>query len=100
MLASGLVAELTNFQTLILYANRKRQKRSYSSKGHAEEMRAWLAFLTGKAEHPLPYEQSRTSMLLTFAALESIRRDRPVDPLHRRLPSLLEARAPSPGASS
>jgi 2-desacetyl-2-hydroxyethyl bacteriochlorophyllide A dehydrogenase len=98
--ASGLVAELTNFQTLVLYANRKRQKRSYSSKGHAEEMRAWLAFLAGKAEHPLPYGQSRTSMLLTFAALESIRWNRPVDPLHSRAPSPLEARAPTPGQSS
>jgi threonine dehydrogenase-like Zn-dependent dehydrogenase/predicted dehydrogenase len=100
VIASGLVADLTNFQTLAMYANRKRQKRSYSSKGHAEEMRAWLAFLTGKAEHPLPYEQSRTSMLLTFSALESIRCDRPVDPLHSRAPSLLEARAPTPRASS
>jgi predicted dehydrogenase/threonine dehydrogenase-like Zn-dependent dehydrogenase len=78
--ASGLVAELANFQQLILYSNRKRRKLSYSSKGHAEEIEAWVAFLSGKAEHPLPYEASRTSMLLTFAALESIRRDLPVDP--------------------
>lgn len=78
--ASGLVAELTNFQKLVLYSNRKRRTRSYSSKGHAEQMDAWVAFLSGKAEHPLPYEQSRTSTLLTFAALESIRRGRAVDP--------------------
>lgn len=78
--ASGLVAELTNFQKLVLYSNRKRRIRSYSSKGHAEQMDAWVAFLSGKAEHPLPYEQSRTSTLLTFAALESIRRGCAVDP--------------------
>jgi len=78
--ASNLVAELTNFQRLVLHSNGERRKLSYSSKGHAEEMEAWVAFLDGKAEHPLPYEDSRTSTLLTFAALESIRSGLPVDP--------------------
>jgi predicted dehydrogenase len=90
--ASGLVAELTNFQKLLLYSNRKRRTRSYSSKGHAEQMDAWVAFLSGKAEHPLPYEQSRTSTLLTFAALESIRRGGAVDPAV----SFLEPSTPDP----
>lgn len=78
--ASGLVAELSNFQRLDVYSNRRRRKVSYASKGHAEQMAAWAAFLGGQAEHPLPYEQSKTSTLLTFAALESIRRGLPVDP--------------------
>jgi predicted dehydrogenase/threonine dehydrogenase-like Zn-dependent dehydrogenase len=78
--ASGLVAELTNFQRLVLYSSRNRRTRSYSSKGHAEQMEAWLAFLDGQAEHPLPYEEARTSTLLTFAALQSIQRGLPVDP--------------------
>ena len=39
---------------------------------HVEEMAAWLAFLRGQAAHPLPYAEARTSMQLTFAALESI----------------------------
>ena len=80
VIASGLVAELTNFQRLVLYSNRKRRKLSYSSKGHGEEMGAWVAFLNGKAGHPLPYEESRTSTLLSLAALESIKRRTPVDP--------------------
>jgi predicted dehydrogenase/threonine dehydrogenase-like Zn-dependent dehydrogenase len=84
--AAGLVAELTNFHRLVLYSNRKRRTRSYTSKGHAEQMEAWRAFLTGQAEHPLPYEQSRTSTLLTFAALESIRRGGAVDPAACVLP--------------
>jgi predicted dehydrogenase len=78
--APDLVAELTNFQRLVLHSTGKRRTFSYASKGHAEEMDAWIAFLGGKAEHPLPYEASRTSTLLTFAALESIRRGLPVDP--------------------
>jgi predicted dehydrogenase/threonine dehydrogenase-like Zn-dependent dehydrogenase len=78
--AAGLVAELTNFQRLVLYTGRKRRSFSYTSKGHAEQMKAWLAFLSGTAAHPLPYEDSRTSTLLTFAALDSIRRGLPVDP--------------------
>jgi predicted dehydrogenase len=55
--ASGLVAE-------------------FSSKGHAEEMAAWTAFLKGSSPHPLPYAESRQSMALTFAALESLRENR------------------------
>jgi len=54
---SGFVAEFTNFQRLVLYANRKRKKVSCSSKGHAEQMEAWVALLSGKAQHPLPHEQ-------------------------------------------
>lgn len=78
--ASGLAAELINFQRLALYTGRNRRKFSYSSKGHAEQMKAWLAFLNGTAEHPLPYEESRTSTLLTLAALDSIRRGHSIDP--------------------
>ena len=60
---------------------------SAGSKGHAEQMGAWLAFLRGNIEPPLPYEQSRTSMLLTFAVLDSIR--------HGRAIRLLDAEAGS-----
>jgi hypothetical protein len=42
-------------------------------------MAAWLAFLRGQAEHPLPYEQARQSMVLTFAVLESIQGGRSVE---------------------
>jgi predicted dehydrogenase len=76
---AGTVAEITNFQELVIHRNRKTQKLSYASKGHAEQMLAWADFLRGTREHPLPYEQSRTSMLLTFAVLESIQQARAVD---------------------
>ena len=42
-------------------------------------MAAWLAFLRGGAEHPLPYDASRQSMLLTFAVLDSIQQGRSVE---------------------
>lgn len=70
---SGLVAECENFQNLTLYQKRKRTVKKFSGKGHAEEMAAWMAFLKGAAPHPLPYAQSRQSMAVTFAVLESIR---------------------------
>lgn len=69
----GIVAECENFMSLSLFQKRKRTVTKYSSKGHAEEMAAWLAFLKDGSAHPLPYEQSRQSMRLTFAVLESIR---------------------------
>jgi predicted dehydrogenase/threonine dehydrogenase-like Zn-dependent dehydrogenase len=77
--AAGTVAEVTNFQELVVHRNRKIRKHSCSSKGHAEQMEAWAGFLRGERDHPLPYEQSRTSMLLTFALLESIQQARTVE---------------------
>ncbi len=76
---AGLVAEIVNFQKLSVYGGRKESNFSYTSKGHAEQMAAWLSFLRGQAEHPLPYEQSRVSMLLTFAVLESIQKARSIE---------------------
>lgn len=71
--ASGLVVECENFMALSLFRKRKETVKKFASKGHAEEMAAWLAFLKEGAAHPLPYEQARQSMLLTFAALDSVR---------------------------
>ena len=75
---AGFVAEIINFQQLVVHRGRRKTTRRYDGKGHAEEMAAWAAFLRGEAEHPLPYDQSRRSMLLTFATLESIQQSRSV----------------------
>lgn len=77
--AAGLVAECENFHTLTLFQTRKKRVLKFGSKGHAEEMAAWLAFLKGDTVHPLPYAESRQAMLLTFAALTSIREARTID---------------------
>ncbi len=60
--ASGLVAECENFQKLTLYKGRKAVTHKYNSKGHAEEMQQWAAFLNATAGHPLPYADSRQSI--------------------------------------
>lgn len=77
--ASGLVVECENFMKLSVFKQRKTTVRKYASKGHAEEMAAWLAYLKGGAVHPLPYEEARQSMKLTFAVLESIREGRCIE---------------------
>lgn len=71
--ASGLVAECENFQKLTFYRQRKRKASAYNSKGHAEEMQAWSAFLQGKQKHPMPYVEVHQSMALTFAVMDSLR---------------------------
>ena len=76
---AGFVAEIENFQKLVVHRGRKATTHSYHGKGHAEQMAAWLAFLRGTAEHPLPYQLSRQSMVLTFAVLESIQAGRSVE---------------------
>lgn len=77
--ASGLVCECENFMKLSIFKQRKETVKKFASKGHAEEMAAWLAFLKNGAAHPLPYEQARQSMRLTFAVLESIREGRSIE---------------------
>jgi predicted dehydrogenase len=76
---AGLTAEVTNFQQLVIHRGRKKTVRSFSGKGHAEEMAAWARFLRGNAPHPLSYTESRRSMLLTFAVLDSIQQGRSVE---------------------
>jgi len=76
---AGMVAEITNFQELVVHRGRRKRSFSYSSKGQAEEMAAWADFLRGQTEHPLAYEKSRVSMLLTFAVLESIQKTNAVE---------------------
>jgi predicted dehydrogenase/threonine dehydrogenase-like Zn-dependent dehydrogenase len=76
---AGFVAEIENFQKLTIHRKRKATHSSHKGKGHAEQMTAWAAFLKGQSAHPLPYEQSRTSMLLTFALLEAIQQGKAVE---------------------
>jgi predicted dehydrogenase/threonine dehydrogenase-like Zn-dependent dehydrogenase len=76
--ASGLVLECANFQKLSVHHRRRTTVHRHDGKGHAEEMKAWLAFLQGSAPHPLPLNESLQSMALTFAALASIREGRSI----------------------
>jgi predicted dehydrogenase/threonine dehydrogenase-like Zn-dependent dehydrogenase len=76
---AGFVAEITNFLELRIRRGRKQARYDFRSKGHAEEIGAWLAFLRAETEHPFPYEKSRKSMLVTFAALDSLQLGQSVD---------------------
>lgn len=77
--ANGLVAECENFMKLTVWKNRKAKVSKHASKGHAEEMTAWLGFLKDGKPHPLPDAQSRQSMRLTFAVVEAVRRSSVID---------------------
>ncbi len=76
---AGFTAEVQNFKTLIVHRQRKRSSKDFNGKGHAEQMAAWTAFLRAEAPHPVPFEEARRSMLLTFAAVEAIQQGRAVD---------------------
>lgn len=77
--AAGWVVEVFNFLEMTVYQGRKRKRHTFASKGHAEQMAAWLQFLKGETDHPFPYEQSRPSMVLTFAVLDSIHEAKSVE---------------------
>jgi predicted dehydrogenase len=78
VMAAGLVGRINNFQSLELFGAGGEKTAPSSSKGHPEQMAAWLEFLAGRANHPLPYAEARRSMVLTFAALRSIQEHGPV----------------------
>ncbi len=71
-------AHIENFQKLEWQEGTKSATHKFSSKGHAEEMKAWAEYLGAKAEHPLPEEESWQSMELTFAVQESLREGKSV----------------------
>ena len=75
---AGIVAECENFMKLTIHRKRKAEVRKFASKGHAEEMAGWIAFLTGQSQHPMPYAGVQQSMALTFAVMEAIRERRTV----------------------
>jgi len=76
---AGFVAEIVNFQEMTVQRRGKKSRQDFDGKGHAQQMAAWLAFLRGEAEHPVPYEQTRQSMTLTFAVVEAIQAGRCVE---------------------
>jgi len=76
---AGFTAELVNFQKLAIHRQRRKVSKSFEGKGHAEQMAAWTAFLRGEAPHPVPFEDTRRSMLLTFAAVEAIQHGRAIE---------------------
>jgi len=77
--AAGFTAEIQNFRTLVVHRLRKRSSANFKGKGHAEQMAAWTAFLRGESAHPVPFAETRRSMLLTFAAAEAIQQGRAID---------------------
>lgn len=77
--ANGLVAECENFMKLTVWKNRKAKVTKHASKGHAEEMAAWLGFLKDGKPHPLPNAPSRQSMRLTFAVMEAVKGNRIIE---------------------
>ena len=77
--ATGMSAEIENFQRLALHRHRKRTVERFEGKGHAEQMAAWSAFVRAQAPQPLSFADVRQSMLLTFAVLEAIQSGRPVE---------------------
>jgi predicted dehydrogenase len=79
LFAAGVTGKIDNFKSMETYTRTRIKKERCSSKGHAEQMAAWLAYLNGAEDHPLPYAEARDSMLLTFRALEAIRAGSRVD---------------------
>lgn len=77
--APGLVAEIRDFQSLTVHRKRRRTESKFSGKGHAEQMSAWVSFLRAEKPHPVGFETTRTSTLLTFALVEALQHGRTIE---------------------
>jgi predicted dehydrogenase len=79
VMGSGWVAESENALSLTVHEQRKSRRQTFSSKGHAEEMAAWLAYLKGQQPHPMSWESIYQSMGLTFAVVRAVQDSKAVE---------------------
>jgi len=76
----GQSARMEDFRTLELCSGRKCTQRRYDgSKGHAEEVRAFVQALQTGQPAPIPYEQLRAVTATTFAIEHALRTGTVVD---------------------
>jgi predicted dehydrogenase len=78
--ADGVAARMTNYRELVLYGSRgaRKVKRLDTSKGFREELTHFAAAARGERE-PVPFDQWLDAMDATFAIVESLRENRPVE---------------------
>ncbi|MDP4200863.1 MAG: bi-domain-containing oxidoreductase [Bacteroidota bacterium] len=71
--SNGRTAIMKNFTELELWdGSGKPKTESGSGKGHAEEVKAFLASFTRSGEGPIPFDSLLATTLVTFAARESL----------------------------
>jgi polar amino acid transport system substrate-binding protein len=78
--AGGKTAVMQNFTRVELHEGRSRSRRKYSGdKGHAEEVADFLAVVRGRSARTFGVESLVDTTAVTFAAVESIRTNEPVE---------------------
>jgi predicted dehydrogenase/threonine dehydrogenase-like Zn-dependent dehydrogenase len=71
--SGGRTAIMKNFTELELWSgNGKSKTETGSGKGHAEEVKAFVASLKSNGEAPIPFDSLMATTLATFAARESL----------------------------
>jgi predicted dehydrogenase len=77
----GRIAALHDWRKLEMVEKGQRKVRRhplYQDKGHNNAWKAFIDALQGGKEPPIPYEQIIGDTLASFAALESLRENKPV----------------------
>ncbi len=78
---AGKAAVLNDYQSLTLFKDGKKilSRQGAQDKGHKHEMEAWVdAIRSGKSE-PVPFAESVIATLASFAAIESLHSQEPVE---------------------
>lgn len=76
----GKIAVLDDFRTLELVENaKKKEVRGAQDKGWKDEMIAFAKAIRGGGQPPIPYEQLISVTRATFAAVESLKTNKPVE---------------------
>ena len=80
-LLRGRIAALHDWRKLEMVEKGQRKVRRhplYQDKGHSNAWKAFIDALQGGKEPPIPYKQIIGDTLASFAALESLRENKPV----------------------
>lgn len=75
---AGTIAQIHDFQDLIIFGERKKKTKYKQDKGHAACVQAFLKAIREGKPCPIPFEESYLSMLATFKVNQSILENRKI----------------------
>ena len=82
---NGQAAIIDDFKKMRIHGEKKiKLNLSSQDKGHKEEVVRFLRAIRNGTKCPIPFQESYLSTLATFAVIESIRNNTPIDPLDVR----------------
>lgn len=79
---NGQVAVIDDFKKMTIHGKKKAKfNLSFQNKGHKEEVEQFFRAIKNGSKCPVPFQESYLSTLATFAVIDSIKNNTPINPL-------------------